>query len=155
MTIHADGTGTGNIFQVTPSGSLTVLHTFCANGVCTDGRLPSTGGLFQHSNGSFYGVIGKGGNVTSNGTAFDLSAGLAPFVMTVPVSAKSGAAVQVLGANLTGATKVTFNGTAAAFKVASSSEITTNVPAGATTGPVQVVSSGGTLSSNVPFTVLH
>jgi hypothetical protein len=36
------------------------------------------------------------------------------------------------------ATTVTFNGAAAKFKVISSSEITTTVPSGATTGPVKV-----------------
>jgi hypothetical protein len=37
--------------------------------------------------------------------------------------------------------------------VVSSSEITTTVPAGATTGTVQVVTPNDTLSSNVPFRV--
>jgi uncharacterized protein (TIGR03437 family) len=55
---------------------------------------------------------------------------------------------------MAGATSVTFNGTAATFTVASGSEITATVPAGATTGRVQVITStGGTLSSNMPFTV--
>jgi uncharacterized protein (TIGR03437 family) len=58
------------------------------------------------------------------------------------------------GPNMAGATSVTFNGTAATFTVASGSEITATVPAGATTGRVQVITStGGTLSSNMPFTV--
>jgi uncharacterized protein (TIGR03437 family) len=61
--------------------------------------------------------------------------------------------VKILGTNLTGSTSVTFNGTAATFTVKSSSEITTTVPAGATSGTVQVVTPGGTLSSNVTFTV--
>jgi uncharacterized protein (TIGR03437 family) len=59
----------------------------------------------------------------------------------------------ILGTDLTGATSVTFNGTAAAFSVVSSSEITTTVPTGATTGTVQVTTSSGTLSSNVNFRV--
>jgi uncharacterized protein (TIGR03437 family) len=74
--------------------------------------------------------------------------------MTVPVTGNAGTAVQILGTNLTGATSVSFNGKAAAFTVVSSSEITATVPAGATTGPVRVVTPGGTLSSNVSFTVL-
>jgi hypothetical protein len=37
--------------------------------------------------------------------------------------------------------------------VASSSEITTNVPEGASTGKVQVVTPNGTLTSNVVFQV--
>jgi hypothetical protein len=65
-----------------------------------------------------------------------------------------GAAVKILGTNLTGATSVTFNGKTAVFKVASSAEITTTVPAGATTGKVKVVTPGGTLSSNVSFAVV-
>jgi len=48
---------------------------------------------------------------------------------------------------------VTFNGTPATFTVEFSSYIKTTVPAGATTGTVQVVTPGGTLSSNVPFRV--
>jgi hypothetical protein len=51
------------------------------------------------------------------------------------------------------ATSVTFSATAAAFTVVSASEITTTVRSGATTGTVQVVTPGGTLSSNVAFTV--
>ena len=62
--------------------------------------------------------------------------------------------VEILGTDLTGATSVTFNGTAAVFTVKSASEITTTVPTGATTGKVQVMTSGGTLLSNVPFRVL-
>jgi uncharacterized protein (TIGR03437 family) len=64
-------------------------------------------------------------------------------------------AVTILGTSLTGSTGVTFNGTAANFTVVSASEITTTVPSGATTGTVQVKTPGGTLSSNLPFTVLH
>ena len=48
-------------------------------------------------------------------------------------------AVKILGSNLTGSTNVTFNGTNAAFKVASSLEVTTTVPAGASSGKVKVV----------------
>jgi uncharacterized repeat protein (TIGR03803 family) len=151
----ADGPDTGTIFEITPSGSLTVLHTFCsAGGLCSDGWLPSNTGLVQHTNGNFYGTVSKGGNLTNAGTAFSLSTGLAPFVMTVPVSGNVGAAVQILGTNLTGATSVSFNGKAAAFTVVSSSEITANVPAGAATGLVRVATPGGVLSSNVSFRVL-
>jgi hypothetical protein len=38
--------------------------------------------------------------------------------------------------------------------VVSSSLVTATVPTGATTGKVEVVTPGGTLSSNVPFRVL-
>jgi hypothetical protein len=52
--------------------------------------------------------------------------------------ARVGAAVKILGTDLTGATRVTFNGTAAKFTVISKSEIKTTVPEGATTGKVKV-----------------
>ena len=73
---------------------------------------------------------------------------------TQPVSGAVGAPVKILGTNLAGATSVTFNGTAATFTVNSHSLITTTVPAGATSGTVQVVTPKGALSSNVIFRVL-
>ena len=147
----------GTIFQFTPSGALTTLHNFDG----TDGSGPNGGGtLMQHTNGTFYGTMQNGGiswpcnSIVCLGTIFSLDMGLSPFVETLPTSGKVGAAVKILGTDLTGATSVTFNGTSATFKVVSSSEITTNVPEGATTGVVQVVTEGGTtLTSNTVFRV--
>ena len=82
-----------------------------------------------------------------------LDVGLGPFVETLPTSGKAGSTVRILGTNLTGATSVTFNGTPATFRVRSPSLISARVPAGASTGTVQVVTPNGTLSSNVPFRV--
>jgi len=48
---------------------------------------------------------------------------------------------------------VSFNGTAATFTVVSSTEITTTVPSGATTGFVTVTSPSGELKSNKKFRV--
>jgi uncharacterized repeat protein (TIGR03803 family) len=143
--------GCGTIFKITPSGALTTLYTFCSQSNCTDGAEPYAG-LVQDTNGRFYGTTYEGG-VNQAGTVFTLSVGLRPFVKTQPSSGQVGAAIQILGSNLTGATSVTFNGTASTFTVVSASQITTTVPAGATTGKVQVVIPGGTLSSNVNFRV--
>jgi uncharacterized protein (TIGR03437 family) len=55
--------------------------------------------------------------------------------------------VKILGSDLTGATSVTFNGTAATFTVVSRYLITTTVPTGATTGDVEVTTPEGTLST--------
>jgi hypothetical protein len=82
-----------------------------------------------------------------------LDVGLGPFVETLPTSGKVGATVKILGTKLTGATGVTFNGTAATFTVKSSSEITTTVPTGATTGKVKVTTPKHALSTNVTFRV--
>jgi uncharacterized repeat protein (TIGR03803 family) len=144
--------GRGTVFKITPSGLLTTLYNFCSQSNCTDGTDPA--GLVQDTDGKIYGTTGGGGNgIDGYGTVFRLSVGLGPFVKTLPTSGNMGAAVNILGNNLTGATSVTFNGTTATFTVKSKSEITTTVPTGATTGTVQVVTPDGMLSSNVPFTV--
>jgi uncharacterized repeat protein (TIGR03803 family) len=141
----------GTVFKITAGGTRTTLYNFCPLSRCADGAEPYAG-LVQDTNGKFYGTTYYGG-ATGDGTAFSLSVGLGPFVATQPTSGTVGAAVKILGTNLTGATSVTFNGTAATFTVKSKSEITTTVPSGATTGKVKVTTPHGTLKSNVPFRV--
>jgi uncharacterized repeat protein (TIGR03803 family) len=144
----------GTVFRITPNGRLRTLYNFCSQirkGSCADGGTPYAG-LPQDTNGDFYGTT-EGGGANNAGTVFSLSVGLGPFVETNRTSGKVGVAVKILGTNLTGATSVTFNGTPATFTVKSKSEIATTVPTGATTGPVQVVTPSGTLSSNLPFRV--
>ena len=139
--------GCGTLFKMTPSGTLTVVYSIpgpTANGI-------PDAGLIQSTNGNFYGATSGGG--LDYGTIYSLSVGLGPFVETQTASGAVGATVNILGTDLTGATSVSFNGTAAAFTVVSSSEITTTVPSGATTGEVQVVTPSGTLLSNVSFRV--
>ena len=143
--------GYGTIFKITLGGTLTTLYSFCSQSGCADGEYPA-GGLVQDTNGNLYGTTADGGT-DGDGTVFSLSVGLGAFVETLPVSGKVGATVKILGTSLTGATGVTFNGTAATFTVSSSNLITATVPTGATTGTVQVVTPSGTLSSNLPFRV--
>jgi uncharacterized repeat protein (TIGR03803 family) len=141
----------GTIFKITPGGTLTTLYSFCPQSGCPDGDDPR-GTLVQDTNGNLYGTTFAGG-ANGVGTVFSLSVGLGPFVETQTTSGKVGAAVKILGTNLTGATSVTFNGTTATFHVVSSSEITTTVPMGASTGKVKVVTPHRTLTSNVSFRV--
>jgi len=150
-TVNGGANGDGTIFKITPSGTLTTLYSFCSQSGCTDGEIPLAG-LVQATDGDLYGTTEVGGLVYG-GAVFSLSVGLGPFVETLPTSGKVGATVEILGTDLTGATGVTFNSAAAVFTVVSPSLITTTVPADATTGKVQVVTPGGTLSSNVPFRV--
>jgi len=138
--------GDGTIFKITPGGGLTTLHSFAGS----DGENPNAG-LIQATDGNFYGATPSGG-VNGDGAFFRLLVGLGPFVRTLPTSGTVGTAVIILGTDLTGATSVSFNGTAATFTVVSPSEITAIVPAGATTGKVRVTTPSGTLSSNIPFT---
>jgi uncharacterized repeat protein (TIGR03803 family) len=149
-TVNSVGTSGGNLFKITPSGTLTTLYSFCEQSGCPDGNNPVA--LVQTTDGNFYGTTNTGG-AHGDGTVFSLSTGLGPFVETLPTSGKVGRRVGILGTDLTGATSVTFNGTAATFTVVSHSLITATVPAGATTGEVQVVTPSGTLSSNVAFRV--
>jgi uncharacterized repeat protein (TIGR03803 family) len=142
----------GTVFQITPSGKLTTLYNFCQQNGCLDGEGPQ-GALLEATNGTFYGTTSQGGT-DSDGTIFSLSMGLGPFVETLPTSGKIGANVIILGNSLTGASSVTFDGTAATFSVVSDTEITATVPAGASTGTVQVSTPSGTLSSNVAFRVM-
>jgi uncharacterized repeat protein (TIGR03803 family) len=157
---HWNDEGCGTVFKITPSGTLTTLYNFCPLSTCSHGQFP-IGGLVQATNGDFYGTTFLGGaNLCAGylwlgcGTVFSLSVGLGPFVETQPTSGWVGELVKILGTSLTGATRVTFNGHRAAFRVVSSSLITTTAPAGATTGAVEVVTPSGTLSSNVPFRVV-
>jgi uncharacterized repeat protein (TIGR03803 family) len=143
--------GEGVVFQVKPDGSLTTLYAFCS-GACTDGAQPFSG-LTQDTDGSLYGTTAIGG-MNQYGVIFKLSVGLGPFVEPQPTSGKVGSTVKIMGTSLLFATGVSFNGTTASFKVASSSLITAIVPAEATTGPVQVTLPTGTLTSNVNFQVL-
>jgi uncharacterized repeat protein (TIGR03803 family) len=150
-TYFGGANGDGTVFKITPGGALTTLHSFCAQSNCTDGAYPYAA-LVQATDGKLYGTTWSGG-ANGNGTVFSLYAGLRPFVETRPTSGEVGATVEILGTHLAGATGVTFNGVAAEFTLKSPMLITATVPAGATTGEVQVVTPGATLSSNVPFRV--
>ena len=140
--------GVGTVFKIRSGGKLTTIHAFGND----DGDFASAG-FVQATTGLLYGTT-SGDGVTSDGTVFSESVGLSPFVTLLPTSRAIGQRVAILGNNLTGTTSVTFNGTPATFTVVSSTEISATVPSGATTGPVQVVTPSGTLTSNVPFKVV-
>jgi uncharacterized repeat protein (TIGR03803 family) len=64
-TVQLGGaSGCGTVFRVTPSGTLTTLHSF----IGTDGQTP-VGGLVQAPDGNFYGVTESGGSGGSCGGA--------------------------------------------------------------------------------------
>jgi hypothetical protein len=70
-----------------------------------------------------------------------------------PQSGFAGTSVTITGANLTGATALSFNGTAAVFTVSSDTQILTSVPAGATSGTLRVTTPNGSASSSASFSV--
>jgi hypothetical protein len=105
-------------------------------------------------------TTGKITVTTSNGsgssaTNFTVtSSGSPPVVSSFsPTSGPVGTTVAINGSNFTGATKVTFGGTAASYFVNSSVKITASVPAGAVTGKIAVTTGNGTGTSVSNFTV--
>jgi hypothetical protein len=70
-----------------------------------------------------------------------------------PTTGPAGTSVDIVGANFTGATSVTFNGVAANFTLDSDSEIHAIVPDSATTGPISITSPNGTATTTSPFGV--
>ncbi len=166
-TFCSNGTSTcGTIFKMSSTGGFGTAYSFCQDGTtgsCPSGALPVVG-LMQATNGNLYGTTFFGGptvnvacNATGNagcGTVWSASLGIPPFVQAVSNFGRAGYGVTLLGYNLTGTTAVTFNGTPAAFSVVSDTELIAKVPAGATTGTIQVTTPTGTLNSNVAFQVL-
>jgi hypothetical protein len=98
-------------------------------------------------------VTGPGGTATSS-EPFTVATTPPPTITKfTPRSGLVGRKVVVKGTSLFGAISVTFNGIDAPISVDTSTQITTHVPAGATTGPVQVTTGAGTATSTSSFTV--
>jgi uncharacterized repeat protein (TIGR03803 family) len=150
-TTYAGGSagGWGVVFKITPSGTVTTLHSFDG----TNGGQPY-GPVAQDTNGNLYGTATNGLGIASQGTIFGISTGLGPFVSFTSSSGKVGQVAGILGQGFTGTTSVLFNGTTAQFTVKSATFITATVPTGATTGFVKVTTPNGTLTSNVRFRVV-
>jgi uncharacterized repeat protein (TIGR03803 family) len=145
--------GCGTVFQITAAGKLTTLYSFCHQTDCPDGQNPYSG-LIQATSGDFLGTT-FGGGAYGAGAVFSVAVGLGPFVENRPTSGKVGAKVAILGNNLKGTTGVSFNGKAATFTIATSTEIKTAVPVGATTGFVTVTTPTRKLRSSTVFRVTH
>jgi uncharacterized repeat protein (TIGR03803 family) len=141
----------GTVFKITPSGTLTTLYNFCSQSGCGDGTYAN--GLVQATDGVFYGTTGEGG-ASNYGTLFALHTGAPPFVETRPTIGKVGETVTIVGYRLKGATSVTFNGKPATILKEAPTVIYAEVPTGATTGKIKVVTTSGTLTSNVAFEVV-
>lgn len=99
----------------------------------------------------FTGCGGGGGGGTPNPAP---APSTAPTISGLSVShGAPGALVAITGTNLTGTSAVSFNGRAAfSFTVVGATEVDAVVPSGATTGTIQVTTSGGSATST-SFTV--
>jgi uncharacterized repeat protein (TIGR03803 family) len=65
-TVTGGNINLGNIFKMTPSGTVTQVYSFCSQQHCPDGANP-WGGLVQGADGNFYGVVQGGGNSSCHG----------------------------------------------------------------------------------------
>jgi len=149
-TTYGGSGGYGVIFEITKSGTYTVLHDFDS----THGQTTETTAV-QHTNGIVYGETAVGGS-DGDGVFYSLNAGISPFVSLVgyPVGT-AGTTVEILGGGLTGTSKVQFgSGSATSFTVVSDTYMTAVVPASGTKGTVVVTTPSGPLKSKQVFTVL-
>ena len=63
--------GGGTVFRMTPSGTVSILHSFGDGSVANDGTNPAAS-LIQDKDGSFYGTTAKGGSA-GDGTVFQMT----------------------------------------------------------------------------------
>ena len=63
--------GSGTIFKITLSGTLTTLYSFCSQPACADGQYPAAA-LVQATNRTLYGTTADGG-VHGDGTVFSIA----------------------------------------------------------------------------------
>ena len=63
--------GCGTVFKITPTGTLTILHSFCSQPNCADGRYP-TAPAVQGIDGNLYGTTYTGG-ANYNGTIYKIT----------------------------------------------------------------------------------
>jgi len=149
----------GSVFSIDPQNGA-ALQTFAFDGA--NGDSPEVG-VIQAANGRFVGTtelggtISGGSNAFADGTVWSLDAGLpapAPAIILLnSTSGSVGSTVLINGHNFIGTKAVSFNGVSASFQVLNTQFVSATVPAGATTGPIEVTNLGGTATSTQSFNV--
>jgi uncharacterized delta-60 repeat protein len=141
--VQADGSA-----NTTATALTGATYTFTPGGSTTNPLTTNTAGSYSAT-----ATVGSSTSGPSNTVVVTPCA--APTLTSfTPTSGPATTSVQLTGTNFTGATAVAFNGTAApGFVVNSSTQITVNVPAGASTGTISLATPGGTATSISSFTV--
>ncbi len=141
------------VVYVPGTGTPTMADTKLTAAGTTGAFTVSATGLLA---GTQYTVRAYATNV--NGTSYGSSVGFtttaaAPTLTSLsPTSGVVGTSITLMGTGFTGATSVSFNGTAAAVTVTNATTAMATVPTGATTGNVTITTPDGT-SNGVAFTV--
>jgi len=153
------GEGFGNygvIYAITPDGSFVKNFAFnCSNGGGGESA------AIQGSDGKLYGTTAGCGTDSKGqrafGAVYSLDAGLNPPLAGIaamnPKTGSVGTKVVLRGEHFIGTTGVSFNGSAAKFRVVNTTFVVAEVPLGATTGPISVTNPGGITKSRQVFTV--
>jgi uncharacterized repeat protein (TIGR03803 family) len=63
--------GSGTVYEMTPTGALTSLYSFCLQTGCADGSTPQA--LILGTDGNFYGTTHSGGANNGIGTVFEIT----------------------------------------------------------------------------------
>jgi uncharacterized repeat protein (TIGR03803 family) len=71
VTSYGGANGSGAVFRISPSGTLSPVYSFCSLASCADGENPYTS-LIQATNGDLYGATYSGG-ASNNGTLFKVT----------------------------------------------------------------------------------
>ena len=140
----------GTLFNSTSTGAFTKLYSF-NNSVNLMQEAPLSPPV-EYTTGLLYGTTEFGGT-TDQGTIYSLNNGLTAFVNSPLFTGKPGNSVLLLGNELYGATKVTFNGVSAEYVVHSNTHMSATVPIGATSGYIEVTTASGTVKSRKVFVV--
>ena len=147
-------TGLDELIQASPATG-TIIHSFSftdANSSVADNAVP----VVQGADGKIYGTASIGSG-TDGGIVWMLDAGLplplAAVAAFSPTSGAVGTKVLIRGDHFIGTTTVRFNGVNAVFKVLNRNFISAVVPAGASTGAIEVSNAGGSGQSQGVFHV--
>lgn len=153
---NLDGAGGGRLYVFKPPAGLRTFVTWPKRQF--NGPVTPSGGVTISSDGQLYGTLSSAGTGAIDlGGIYSMNVGLRPPPPEIdafaPAFGPVGTSVLLSGSHFLRATAVRFNGTDAAFAATTDGFITATVPAGATSGAIEVTTSNGSAASALPFTV--
>ncbi len=142
-TVTLTGTDLNNVTTVKFNGTSATIGTKTATSLTVTVPSGATNGTITATNSLGTGVSANSFTVI----------GAPAITVFSPTSGSAGMTITITGSNLSNASSVKFNGTAAVIGTNTATSITVTVPGGATTGTISVTTPGGTVTSAQTFTV--